>query len=329
MRAARVHAYGPPEVVTVEEMPHREPEAGEALVDVHAAAVNYPDVLIVADRYQVSAPLPFTPGSEFAGVVRAVGDGVTGIQPGDRVLGAAMAGAFAEQVTAPAAGLAVVPAGVELEHAAAFAVCHLTAYYALRSVAEVQPGEWVVVLGAAGGVGLAAVELARQLGARVLAAASSPEKLEHCRAKGAEALVDYEREDLKLRIRELTDGGADVVIDPVGGVYSEPALRAMRWGGRFVVVGFAAGEIPRIPLNLIMLKGVIVKSFEMRTFAVHAPEQERRDREELFELFRTGAVCPEVSAVFDLDHVADALQLVADRKAVGKVLVRMERSADR
>lgn len=323
MRAARVHEYGSPEVIKVEDVPERAPGPGEVRVDVHAASVNFPDVLLVANRYQVSAPLPFTPGSEFAGVVHDVGESVTSVRAGDAVMGAALDGAFAEQVTVPARGLTALPPDVDLEQAAALAVCHVTAYHSLRSVAEVQSGEWVVVLGAAGGVGLASVELARHLGARVLAAASSAEKLEQCRVKGAEALVDYETEDLKLRIRELTKGGADVVIDPVGGPYSEQALRSVRWGGRFVVVGFASGEIPRIPLNLVMLKGVIVKGFEMRTFALHAPENERRDREELFELFRTGAVRPEVSSSYELDQVVDALQLVADRKAMGKVVIRM------
>ena len=314
MRAARVHEYGPPRNVTVEEVDELEPGPGEARIRVHAAAVNFPDVLIVANRYQVPAPLPFTPGGEFAGVVDAVGDGVTAVAPGDHVMSASMVGAFAEQIIVPAAGLTVVPPEVDLERAAAFAVCHLTAYHSLRSVAAVQPGEWVVVLGAAGGVGLAAVELARHLGGRVVAAASSAAKLEQCRVKGAEALIDYETEDLKLRIRELTDGGADVVIDPVGGAYSEPALRAMRYGGRFVVVGFASGEIPRLPLNLVMLKGVTVQGFEMWSFMQHAAEQEQRDRDELFELFRIGAISPEVSAVYDLDDVVDALELVADRR---------------
>jgi NADPH2:quinone reductase len=322
MKAARVHEYGPPSVVRVEEVPAGEPGAGEVRVRVHAASVNFPDVLLVANRYQIPAPLPFTPGGEFAGVVDAVGDDVKSLRPGDHVMGASLTGAFAEQITVPAAGVTVLPDDVDFDLAAAFAVCHMTAYHSLRSVARVQPGEWVVVLGAAGGVGLAAVELARHLGGRVLAAASSPAKLEQARAVGAEAVVDYEREDLKLRVRELTEGGADVVIDPVGGQYSEPTLRAMRYGGRFVVVGFASGKIPRLPLNLVMLKGVTVKGFEMWSFMQHAGDDERRDREELFELFRTGVVRPAVSTVFDLDDVVEALELVADRRAVGKIVVR-------
>jgi NADPH2:quinone reductase len=288
---------------------------------VHAAAVNFPDVLIVANKYQVSVPPPFTPGSEFAGAVAAVGAGVDGVAVGDRVYGGTIVGAFAEQVVAPAGSLNLMPEGVGYPEAAAFGVVYATAYHALRSIADVQPGDWVVVLGAAGGVGLAAVEVARLLGGRVLAAASSDEKLALCKDVGAEAVVNYETEDLKERIKELTDGGADVVIDPVGGGYAEPALRATRWGGRFVVVGFASGDIPRIPLNLVLLKGVIVKGFEFRTFGIHAPELMRRDREELLAHFAAGRLTPHVSEVFPLDRVGDALRAVAERRALGKVIV--------
>jgi NADPH2:quinone reductase len=237
------------------------------------------------------------------------------------VCGSTFVGAFAEQTSVAAAALAPVPASVTFAEAASFGVVYSTAYHALRSVAEVRPGEWVAVLGAAGGVGLAAVDLARHLGARVLAAASSDEKLALCRERGAEALVNYERDDLKVAMKDLTGGGADVVIDPVGGRYSEAALRATRWGGRFVVVGFASGEIPRIPLNLVLLKGVVIKGFEFRTFSEHAPEASRRDREELLALFADGQVRPYVSAVYPLDRVAEALREVADRRALGKVVV--------
>lgn len=295
-------------------------QPGGAVIDVRAAAVNFPDVLLVADEYQVSIPVPFTLGSEFAGVVSAVADDV-GLRPGDRVFGSAFAGAFAEQIAMPAAALTRLPDDANFAEAAAFGVAHTTAYHALRTVAAVQPGDWVVVLGAAGGVGLATVELATVLGARVLAAASSPDKLDLCRDRGAVATVDYAAEDLKTRIKELTDGGADVVIDPVGGPYSELALRATRWGGRFVVLGFASGEIPRIPLNLVLLKGVVVKGFEFRTFAEHVPDAARRDREELAQLFATGQVRPHVSAVYPLEQTAQALRAMADRQALGKIVI--------
>src|SRR5579859_3605797 len=321
MRAARCNGYGPPESIVVEDMPSPSPAAGEALVEIHAGAVNYPDVLIMADQYQVSVPVPFTPGSEFAGVVSDVGENAGGLCRGDRVFGSTMVGAFAEQIAVPASSLTIIPEAVDLHSAAAFGVVYGTAYHALRSVAEVAPGSWVVVLGAAGGVGLAAVELAQILGARVVAAASTAEKLELCRAKGAEGVINYTTEDLRLRIRELTGGGADVVIDPVGGPWAEQALRSTVWGGRFVTIGFASGEIPRIPLNLVLLKGVVVKGFEIRTFAQHAPEAARRDREELQSLLAEGRIRPHVSAVFGLEAVAEALRSVAERRSMGKVLI--------
>lgn len=321
MRAARCNEYGPPDSLVVEELPDPVPGQGEVVVLVEAAAVNYPDVLIASNRYQISVPVPFTPGSEFAGVVGSVGDGVTSVGLGDRVYGGGMVGAFAQQVVTSAAGLTKLPDGVDLVHAAAFKVVYLTSYHVLRSIAEVRPGDWVCVLGAAGGVGLAAVELAQVLGGRVVAAASSDEKLAVCRARGAEAVINYETEDLKLRLREITDGGADVVVDPVGGRYSEEALRSTRWGGRFVTVGFAAGEIPRIPLNLLLLKGVILRGFEIRTFSQFAPESARRDAEELWELFTSGRIQPYVSAVHALDDVAEALNSVADRRSTGKVVI--------
>lgn len=321
MRAARCNEYGPPDRIVVEDVPDPVPGPGEAVVTIAAAAVNYPDVLIADNRYQVSVPVPFTPGSEFAGVVTAVGEGVTDVKLGDRVYGGAMVGAFAEQAVVPAVGLMPVPEGVDLPDAAAFKVVYQTAYHAIRSVGEVGPGDWVVVLGAAGGVGLAAVEVAIALGARVLAAASTEEKLEVCRRRGAEATINYEKEDLKARIKEITGPGADVVIDPVGGRYAEEALRSTRWGGRFVTVGFAAGEIPRIPLNLVLLKGVVIKGFEIRTFGMYAPEQCARDIEELRVLFETGRIRPHISAVHPLGEVGEALASVAGRRSTGKVLI--------
>ncbi|HSO97152.1 MAG TPA: NADPH:quinone oxidoreductase family protein [Acidimicrobiia bacterium] len=326
MRAARCQEYGPPEAIVVEDVPEPALREGGALIDVHAAAVNFPDVLLVANEYQVSIPVPFIPGSEFAGVVTAVADDVTGVAVGDRVFGSAFAGAFAEQIAMPVSALTRLPDTAEFAEAAAFGVAHTTAYHALRSVAEVHADDWVVVLGAAGGVGLAAVELATVLGARVVAAASNADKLQLCGDRGAVATVDYTTEDLKARIKDITGGGADVVIDPVGGPYSEAALRATRWGGRFVVVGFASGEIPRIPLNLVLLKGVVIKGFEFRTFAEHAPDAARRDRDELSELFATGRVRPHVSAVFPLDETAVALRAMADRRVLGKIIIDPTRS---
>jgi NADPH2:quinone reductase len=323
MRAARCTTYGGIDAVTVDEIPEPALGAGQARVAVRAAAINFPDLLMLEDRYQVTMPLPFVPGSELAGVVEEVAPDVVDLARGDRVFGAAPVGAFAEQIVVSAVGLKRMPPTVDFIAAAAFGVAHGTAYHALRSVAEVAPDEWVVVLGAAGGVGLAAVELARHLGAKVLAAAAGKDRLAVCEERGADAIVDYRSEDLKVRVKELTDGGADVVIDPVGGPYSEAALRAMRRRGRFVTVGFASGEIPSIPLNLVLLKGVTIKGFEMLTFMLQEPELFQRDQAELFDLFAAGKVHPHVSAVFPLDDVRDALRAVAERRTTGKVVLEM------
>lgn len=288
---------------------------------VGAAAVNFPDVLMVADTYQVSMPTPFVPGSEAAGEVVALGPGVDSAAPGDLVFGATMVGAFAEYVAMPANGLMSIPSGVDLTAAAGFWVTYATAYHALRSVAEVRSGDWVLVLGAAGGVGVAAVDLAQVLGGRVIAAASTPAKLALCRERGAEHTLNYVEEDVRDAVRAILPDGIDVVIDPVGGPAAERALRSIRWGGRFVTVGFASGEIPRIPLNLILLKGAIVKGFEIRTFGLHAPDLAERDRAELLDLLASGRINPHVDAVYPLGDVATALRKVADRRSAGKVLV--------
>jgi NADPH2:quinone reductase len=321
VRALRCNQYGSVDSLVVEEIPGPIPSEGQVVVDVAAAAVNFPDVLLVADQYQIHVPVPFTPGSEFAGTVSAVGAGVGRVAVGDRVMGAALIGAFAEQILVPASSLQPVDPAVDFRSAAASAVAHLTAYHALRTVGRVVPGEWVVVLGAAGGVGLAAIELGSVLGARMLAAASTPDKLALCLDKGAEAVIDYTTEKLKERIKEITGGGAHMVIDPVGGPAAEEALRAMRWGGRFVSVGFASGEIPRIPLNLVLLKGVIVTGFAMEGLGRNQPEDVARDRAELLELLSTGRVVPHVSAAYPLEQAHRALSDLAERRATGKVLI--------
>lgn len=321
MRAAVVKEWGEPESVVVQDLPDPEPGPGQVLVRVQSASVNYPDVLIAANKYQVSIPTPFTPGSEWAGVVEALGEGVTAVAVGDRVTGGGFVGAFAQKVVAPET-VARIPEAASFDDAAAFSVVYGTAQSVLRSVAAVKPDEWVVVLGAAGGVGLATVDLAVALGARVLAAASSPEKLAVCAKRGAEAVVDYDRESLKDRIKEITGGGADVVIDPVGGRYAEEALRATHYGARFVTVGYASGEIPRIPLNLVLLKGVRVMGYEARTFGTNEPELMARDRKELSALFNSGRISPYVCATYGLADVAGALRHVGDRRAIGKVILR-------
>lgn len=294
MRAAVCRAHGGPDAVRIEELPSLEPGAGEARVRIAAAAVNFPDVLIVADRYHVSAPTPFVPGSELAGVVAATGPDVDGLSVGDRVFGTVFVGAFAEEAVVPAAALQRIPPLVDERTAAAFGVAHRTAYHVLRSVARVQPGEQVVVLGAGGGVGLAAVQLAVLLGASVTAVASSRDKLEVAAAQGAGTLVDHRAGDLRQALRSVLSDGADVVVDPVGGDLAEPALRCLRWAGRFVTVGYASGAIPRIPLNLVLLKGIHILGFEFRSFVTNMPDEARRNDAELMEIFASGRVVPYV-----------------------------------
>ncbi|WP_407686161.1 NADPH:quinone oxidoreductase family protein [Mycobacterium sp. HUMS_1102779] len=320
MRAVVCRSYGAPEDLVVDELADPAPGPGQVVVRVHAAAVNFPDVLLIAGRYQVKIPVPFVPGSELAGEVVAVGAGAP-FRPGQRVSATTPTGAFAEQALLDAPSVTPIPDGADYASAAAFGVTYRTAYHALRSIAEARQGDWVVVLGAAGGVGLAAVDLAVAMGARVLAAASSPDKLALCLQRGAAAVVDYATEDLKSRIRELTGDGARVVLDPVGGPYAEPALRALARGGTFVTLGYAAGTIPSIPLNLVLLKGITVRGMEIRTFMADRPDDAARDMAELAQLFAAGTVRPYIGARFPLAETAAALRHVADRKAIGKVVI--------
>jgi NADPH:quinone reductase-like Zn-dependent oxidoreductase len=319
MRAVICRSYGAPEDLVIDDVPDPVAAPGQLLVRVRAAAVNFPDVLFIAGKYQVKIPPPFIPGNEIAGEVIAAGDGAT-FRPGQRVSGTTF-GAFAEQALLDAGQAELVPDDADFASAAAFGVTYRTAYHALRSTAAVTQEHWVVVLGAAGGVGLAAVDLAVAMGARVLAAASSPEKLQLCRQRGAEATVDYDREDLKTRIRELTGDSARVVLDPVGGSYSEPALRGLARGGTFVTLGYAAGTIPAIPLNLILLKDICVRGMEIRTFMTDRPDDAVRDLRELAQMFAAGTVRPYIGARFPLSETAAALRHVADRKVLGKVVI--------
>src|SRR5215472_8073051 len=325
MRAARCHRHGPPDVVQIDHVPDPAASTGQVVVDVEVASVNYPDVLLVAGGYQALPPLPFVVGGEFAGTISEVGADVTGFAVGDRVFGVSGFGAFAERIAVDAQALRRIPDGLDATSAAAFSVTYETAYHSLRSVAQVRPGETVVVLGAAGGVGSAAVEIGVSLGARVIAAAGSPERLEFCVSLGAHEVVDYQREDLKAQLKQLAPAGVDVVLDPVGGPYSERAMRAMSWGSRFVVVGFASGEIARVPLNLVLLKGVSVLGFDQRSFAANRPDLRQRDEAELLALLATGRLRPRVTASFPLDRVTEALQVVADRRVSGKAVVSVGR----
>ena len=306
----------------VEEVADLQPAAGEVVIDVKAAGVNFPDILLVQGKYQYKAPLPFAPGFELAGVVKAVGTGVTHLRPGDHVLAVVNHGAFAEQAVAPAERVMKLPAGTDLESAAAMMFTYGTSYHALKDRGELKPGETLLVLGAAGGVGLAAVELGKLMGARVIAAASSPEKLAVCRVQGADEGIDYSKEDLRERLKALTQGkGVDVVYDPVGGAYTETALRSLAWKGRLLVVGFAAGEIPRIPLNLPLLKGSSIVGVYWGAFLEKDPAGGRDNARQLVEWLAAGKIKPQVYRRYPLDKAVDALRDVSERRVAGKAVI--------
>jgi NADPH:quinone reductase len=321
MRAAICRAYGPPDVVVVEEIEAPALTGGQVRVRIAAAAVNFPDVLIVADSYQISAPTPFVPGSEFAGVVIEVADDVAGVAVGDAVTGTGLVGAFAEEAIVASAAVQRLPDGIDLRTAAAFGVAHRTAYHVLRSVARVQAGDGIVVLGAGGGVGLAAVQLASLLGASVTAVASSQPKLDVASSYGARHLINHRDVDLRQMLKDTLPEGSDVVIDPVGGGLAEPALRSLRRDGRFVTVGYASGTIPRIPLNLVLLKGIAILGFEFRSWAQHEQTEFARNEGELLSLLAAGRATPHIGATFPLDDVVAAMQLVGEGQAIGKVVL--------
>jgi len=313
--------YGAPDAVTVEELPPPQVSAGQVRVRVGAAAVNYPDVLLIADKYQISVPTPFIPGSEFAGVIVELGDGVDGLAVGDRVTGTGLYGAFAEEVVVAVTAVSRIPAGVDDRRAAAFGVAYRTAFHVLRSVARLQAGDELIVLGAGGGVGLAAVQLGALLGASVTAVASSREKLAVAASYGARNLIDHRSSDLRRALRDGLGTGADVVVDPVGGDLAEPALRALRPGGRFVTVGYASGVIPRIPLNLILVKGVQLLGFQFSDFVVRQRDEFTRNEAELVQLLADGRLQPHIGASYRLDEVTTALRQVADGQAIGKIVL--------
>ncbi|MFY7856342.1 MAG: NADPH:quinone oxidoreductase family protein, partial [Rubrivivax sp.] len=297
MKAVLCKAWGPPESLVVEDVVLPAPGPGEVHIEVKAASVNYPDVLIIQKKYQVQPPLPFTPGSEAAGVVRAVGEGVRHVKPGDRVIAFTGTGAFAEELIAPASGVIPLPGNVPDEVAASFTLVYGTSHHAVVDRAALKAGETMLVLGAAGGVGLAAVEIGKALGARVIAAASSDEKLAVCTAHGADATINYAREDLREAIKAATGGrGPDVIYDPVGGIYAEPAFRSIAWRGRYLVVGFANGEIPKLPLNLALLKGASLVGVFWGEFAKREPQANLAAMRQMMGWMAEGKLKPRVSA---------------------------------
>jgi NADPH2:quinone reductase len=322
MRAVLCEQFGPPETLVVREVPDPEPGPGQVVVDVAGCGVNFPDVLIIEDKYQFKPDLPFSPGGEVAGTVSAVGEGVDHPSVGDPVLATLGWGGMAEKVVVPASSAIPVPAGIDLVQAAGFLLAHGTSHHALKDRAQLREGETLLVLGAAGGVGLAAVELGALMGARVIAAASTDDKLELCRSRGATETINYATEDLRARLKEITGGrGVDVCYDPVGGDLSEPALRSMAWNGRFLVVGFAAGDIPRIPLNLPLLKGCSVVGVFWGAFTGREPERNAANIAELLGWMAEGRLSPHVSATYPLEQAAEAITELRDRRAQGKVVV--------
>ncbi len=322
MKALLCKAFGPASTLVLEYIPAPDIKKNEILLDVHAAGVNFPDTLIIEGKYQFKPPFPFSPGGEAAGVISAVGEKVTHLKTGDRVMALTGWGSFAEQVAVPNYNVLPIPESMDFTVAAAFSMTYGTSMHALKQRANLQPGETLLVLGASGGVGLAAVEIGKALGARVIAAASSAEKLEVAKNAGADELINYTDTNLKDEIKRLTNGnGADVIYDPVGGDLFDQAIRAIAWNGRLLVVGFASGRIPELPVNLALLKGASVVGVFWGSFAQRQPQDNAANFKQLFAWFEEGKLKPLVSQVYPLERAGEAIDALGGRRAVGKVVV--------
>ena len=322
MKAVVCKAWGLPDTLVVEDVPTPQPKAGEVLIRIAAASVNYPDVLMIQKKYQVQPELPFIPGSEVAGTVAALGEGVTNVQLGDRVIAFVSLGGFAEQVVAKAAGLIAIPPELDDATAASFTLVYGTSHHAVIDRGELKAGQTLLVLGAAGGVGLAAVEIGKVIGAKVIAAASTDEKLAVCKAHGADVLINYSTQDLRAAIKEATGGlGPDVIYDPVGGIYAEPAFRSIAWRGRYLVVGFANGEIPRLPANLMLLKGASLVGVFWGDHVRRDPKANAAAMREMMGWVAEGKLKPLVSARYSLADTAKAFEALAARQATGKIVI--------
>tara|TARA_B100000787_G_scaffold5811_1_gene4351 strand:- start:4860 stop:5837 length:978 start_codon:yes stop_codon:yes gene_type:complete len=323
MKAIVCEEFGLPATLQYKEVASLKPKKDEVLVRVSACSVNFPDTLIIQGLYQFKPTLPFIPGSDIAGVVKEVGENVTAFKVGDAVFGFAMNGGFAEEVIVQSNAIFPKPENMDFPIAASFLMAYGTSYHALKDRAKLQKGETLVVLGASGGVGLAAVQLGKLMGAKVIAAASTDEKLALCKHYGADLTINYEKEDLKKRIKELTDGkGADVIYDPVGGHNTEQALRATAWEGRLLVVGFAAGTIPKIPLNLTLLKGCQIMGIFWGSFAMQFPKKNYQNTMELMQWFSQGKLKPHIHQIFPLKETAKALEEMMQRKVKGKIVIQ-------
>jgi NADPH:quinone reductase len=322
MKAVLCKELGPPERLVVEQVPSPKPGKGQVVVSVKAAGVNFPDTLIIQGKYQFKPEPPFSPGGEVAGVIKELGEGVARLKPGDRVIAASTFGGFAEEMVADADKVVPMPAAMDFVPASAFVLTYGTSYHALKDRAQLKAGESLLVLGASGGVGLAAIQIGKALGAKVIAAASSDTKLQVCKDNGADELINYATEDLRARIKVITAGrGVDVVYDPVGGPYSEPALRDMAWNGRFLVVGFAAGDIPKVPLNLPLLKGCSIVGVFWGAFTRNEVDNNRRNNDELLRMYLDGKVKPHIHATYPLERAAEALNEVLNKRVSGKVVL--------
>jgi NADPH2:quinone reductase len=322
MKAVLCKAFGPPEDLVMEEVANPEPGPGQILVDIHASALNFPDVLMIAGKYQSLPPFPFSPGGEIAGTVAAVGEGATRFKVGDRVFGGTGQGGFAEQIAVPEAAMKPMPDEMSFVEASAISTTYGTSYYALKQRADLKPGETLLVTGAGGGVGLAAVELGKAMGARVIAAASSAEKLAAAKSAGADELIDYSDGELKDKVKALTDGrGADVIYEPVGGDLFEQCMRCVNWYGRILVIGFAAGDIPRVPINLILLKSCQVVGVFYGAWSARYRDEADANFQEILDLYRDGKIKPLVGRTYPLEEYAAALRCLSERQAIGKVVV--------
>jgi NADPH2:quinone reductase len=313
-----VHTHEGPSALRVDEVDEPKVGAGEVLIDVKAAGVNFPDVLLTRGKYQFKPPPPFSPGGEAAGVVKAVGAGVKDFDVGDRVATTLVYGAFAERIVVPELATVKLPDAISFEVGAATLLTYLTDMHALVDRAALKSGETLLVLGAAGGVGVAAIQIGKMLGARVVAAASSPEKLAFCKENGADEIIDYAKEDLKERAKAFAP---NVVFDPVGGAFAEPALRAIAWEGRYLVVGFASGDIPKIPLNLALLKGCQIVGVFWGQFAMRDPEKNRAHAAQVFDAVAAGKLTPRVWKTLPFDRASEALELMEQRKVLGKIVL--------
>ncbi|MDQ2715554.1 MAG: NADPH:quinone oxidoreductase family protein [Chloroflexota bacterium] len=325
MRAVLCKEFGPPESLVLEEVEPLKPGKGQVVIGIRACGLNFPDALMIQGKYQFKPSMPFSPGSEVSGIIKEVGEGVTSVKRGDRVIAVTGSGGFADEIIAAEAKLISMPAGVDFATAAAFTMAYGTSYHALKDRAHLASGNSLLVLGAAGGVGLAAVEIGKFLGARVIAAASTDEKLAICKQYGADEVINYTTEDLKERVKSLTKGqGVDVTFDPVGGNYAEAALRSTGWKGRYLVIGFASGEIPRIPLNLTLLKGSSIVGVFWGAFTEREPQRHQHNLQELLTLLAEGKLKPHISATYPLEQAATALDDMMQRKVQGKAVVLVE-----